>query len=370
MEKFYRADVIGSLLRPPFLKQARAALESGAMSAHVFKRIEDRAVDGAIALQEGVGLEVVSDGEMRRSHFISPLSDVIEGAQVIPAFKRTWRRRQSAGEEGRTIDLQVQLAIVSPIRRKRSFAHEEFAYLRGRARAALKIGLPSPLMMALRYSPEHSKAAYPDPFDLFRDAAQIVRQDAVELAAMGCQYIQIDAPELAMLCDPVRRQQDFAARGMDPQRMLTEGLEIINSVATVPGVTFGLHLCRGNNEGYYVAEGGYDAISREAFTRATNFSIFLLEYDDWRAGGFEPLRDLPQDKRLILGLISTKQETLEAAGAISQRIEEAARYFPREQMGLSTQCGFSSTWEGNPISEGAQAAKLRLVVEMAHELWR
>jgi len=369
MERFFRADILGSMLRPSYLKIARSQLDAGALTAVAFKRVEDRAVDQAVALQEAVGLEVVSDGEMRRSHFIAPLSDVIEGARVIPAFKRTWRRRESAQVSEQTVDLQVQLAVVEKIRRRRSVVAEEFSYLRARARSTPKVALPSPLMMALRWSPQYSRQAYADPFDLFRDAAEIVREDARELAALGCEYIQIDAPELGMLCDPQRRQSDFGQLGIDPERMLSEGMEIINSVATVPGVTFGLHLCRGNNAGYYVGEGGYEAISQQAFRRATNYANFLLEYDDWRSGSFEPLRDLPRDKHVVLGLISTKREQLETPEAIERRVAEAAAYFPREQMGLSTQCGFGSTWEGNPVSVETQTAKLALVVEMARRLW-
>ncbi|HTW86622.1 MAG TPA: cobalamin-independent methionine synthase II family protein [Candidatus Binataceae bacterium] len=366
----YRADVIGSLLRPGYLKEARKDFEAGRLSAAGFKRAEDRAVDQAIALQEAAGVDVVTDGEMRRTHFISPLSDVLEGVKVIPAFKRTWRRRDSEDERGKEIEMQVQLAVVDKISRKRSPALEEFIYARARARKPLKITLPSPLMMALRYSPEYSQRAYPNPFDLFRDAADLVRQDAEELARLGCEYIQIDAPELGMLCDPERRRADFGERGMDPDRLATEGMEILDSVASVPGVTFGLHLCRGNNQGYYIGEGGYEGISKEAFKRARNYDIFLLEYDDWRSGGFEPLRDLPTDKVVVLGIVSTKHESLEARDGLIKRIEEAARYFPREQLALSTQCGFGTVWEGNPISEETQESKLTMVAELAHQFWK
>jgi 5-methyltetrahydropteroyltriglutamate--homocysteine methyltransferase len=146
-------------------------------------------------------------------------------------------------------------------------------------------------------------------------------------------------------------------------------MEIINSIADVPGITFALHVCRGNNKGYYVGEGGYEAVAKQVFTRARNFSRFLLEYDDWRSGSFEPLRDIPKDKSIVLGLISTKRTELEPVPDVIRRIEEAARYFPREQMGLSTQCGFGTVWEGNPITPSVQEEKLRLVVEAAHRAW-
>jgi 5-methyltetrahydropteroyltriglutamate--homocysteine methyltransferase len=224
-------------------------------------------------------------------------------------------------------------------------------------------------MMTLRWSPQYSRDAYPDPFELFSDAAQIVRREAEELAALGCEYIQIDAPELGMLCDPERRRQDFADAGIDPDRVLSDGIDLLNSVAMVPGVTFGLHLCRGNNRGYYVGEGGYEAVARQVFGRARNFALLLLEYDDWRSGSFEPLREMPPDRGVVLGLISTKRAELESAQSVMARIEEAARYYPREQLALSTQCGFGTVWEGNPVTEATEAAKLRLVANIAHQVW-
>jgi 5-methyltetrahydropteroyltriglutamate--homocysteine methyltransferase len=157
---------------------------------------------------------------------------------------------------------------------------------------------------------------------------------------------------------------------MNPDRLLTEGLDIVNSIADVPGVSFALHVCRGNNQGYYVGEGGYDRIAKELFTRARKFERFLLEYDDWRSGSFEALREVPNDRAVVLGLISTKRPELEPIDQIAKRIDEAARYFPREQLGLSTQCGFGTVWEGNPIPESTQEAKLRLVAEIAHRTWR
>ncbi|MGH7249070.1 MAG: cobalamin-independent methionine synthase II family protein, partial [Pseudomonadota bacterium] len=304
MPILYRAEVIGSMLRPDYLKQARQQWQTGKLATWEFKRVEDRAVDEAIALQEACGVDVVTDGEMRRTHFIAPLTDVITGVREVPAFTRVWRRPHEKNQQAEQTNIQVQYAVVDKIRRTRSLTNEEFTYARVRARKPLKMTLPSPLMMTLRWSPEYSRDAYPDPFGLFSDAAEIVRQEAQELAALGCRYIQIDAPELGMLCDPERRREDFASRGMDPDRLLSEGIDIINSVADVPGVTFGLHLCRGNNKGYYVGEGGYESIARQVFRRAGNFSLLLLEYDDWRSGSFEPLREVPSDKGVVLGLIS------------------------------------------------------------------
>jgi 5-methyltetrahydropteroyltriglutamate--homocysteine methyltransferase len=366
----YRAEVIGSMLRPQYLKDARKRWEAGKLPTLEFKRVEDRAVDETIALQQRCGVDVVTDGEMRRTHFIAPLTDAISGVKAIPAFSRVWRRPHEKNQPAEETNIQVQYAVVDKIRRLRSLTNEEFAYARGRATKPLKLTLPSPLMMTLRWSPEYSRDAYPDPFALFSDAADIVRDEARELAALGCEYIQIDAPELGMLCDPDRRREDFADRGMDPARLLSEGIEIINSVADVAGVTFALHLCRGNNKGYYVGEGGYDAIAKQVFQRARNFSRFLLEYDDWRSGSFEPLRDIPADKSVVLGLISTKRVELESRDSVLQRIDEAAKFFPRDRMALSTQCGFGTVWEGNPIPESTQEAKLRLVADLAHQVWK
>jgi 5-methyltetrahydropteroyltriglutamate--homocysteine methyltransferase len=365
----YRAEVIGSLLRPDYLKQARTRWQAGDLTVREFKKFEDRAVNDMIALQETLGLDVVTDGEMRRTHFIAPLTDVISGVKPIPAFTRVWKKPHRPGEQAETVDIQVQYAVVEKIHRTRSLTNEEFSYARGHATRPLKVTLPSPLMMTLRWSPEYSRDAYPDPFELFADAAAIVRDEARELAALGCEYIQIDAPELGMLCDPARRRDDFADRGMDPDRLLTEGMDILNSVAAVPGVVFGLHLCRGNNKGYYVGEGGYEAIARAVFARASNFSRFLLEYDDWRSGSFEPLREIPAGKHVVLGLISTKRTETEPVNDIVSRIEEASRFFPRDHMALSTQCGFGTVWDGNPIPSSAQEEKLRLVAQIAHGLW-
>ena len=369
MPKLYRAEVIGSLLRPAYLKEARQQWESGQLSTRDFKRIEDHAVDDALAVQEQAGVDVVTDGEMRRTHFIAPLTDVISGVKPIPAFKRVWKRPHAPNQPAEQTEIQVQYAVVDKIRRLRTLTSEEFTYARSHTSKPLKVTLPSPLMMTLRWSPKYSRDAYPDPFELFADAAAVVRQEAQELAALGCEYIQIDAPELGMLCDPERRRQDFADAGIDPNRLLSDGIDLLNFVADAPGVTFGLHLCRGNNRGYYVGEGGYDAVARQVFGRAHKFALMLLEYDDWRSGSFEPLREMPPDRGVVLGLISTKRTELESAESVVARIEEAGRYYPREQLALSTQCGFGTVWEGNPISAEIEAAKLRLVADIAHRVW-
>ncbi|MBI3301789.1 MAG: cobalamin-independent methionine synthase II family protein [Deltaproteobacteria bacterium] len=365
MTTIYRADTIGSLLRPACLKEARKAWHAGALPTHEFKRIEDRAVNEAIALQEAAGLEIVTDGEMRRLVFTGTLTEAIDGLSSIPSPAWHWHG-QTPEEE---MDYRAPVCVTGKIRRRRSLATEEFAYARGKASKPLKMTLPSPLMLALFWSPEHSTAAYSDPFALFADAVDILRQEVRELAGLGCQYIQIDAPELATLVDESQRRATYEARGVSPERMLGEGVEMLNAIADAPGITFGLHMCRGNNEGHWMSQGGYEAISKQVFQRATKYDIFLLEYDDWRSGSFEPLGDIPRDKTVVLGLVSTKKSTVEPADGLITRIEEASRYFPREHLALSTQCGFASVIGGNPITEAVQEAKLRLVVDVAHRVW-
>ena len=361
----YRAEVIGSMLRPEYLKRARLDFAADRISAAQFKAIEDRAVNDAIALQEEAGVDVVTDGEMRRSTFLGPLTDYVDGLEPVDFVTRPWRK--PSGEE---TELRVPLSVTGKLRRRRSLAAEEFVYARGRSRRPIKATLPSPLMMSLLWSPEYSTAAYDDPFAMFADAADILRDEVRELAALGCDYIQIDAPELATLVDPQSRPKVYEMNGISTERMLGEGIEMLDAIAGAPGVTFGLHLCRGNNAGHWMSAGGYEAISGQVFARATRYHVFLLEYDDWRSGDFEPLSDVPRDKIVALGLVSTKIDTLEAADGLASRVEEAARFFPRDQLALSTQCGFASSAAGNPISFDAERAKFRLVADTAHRLWK
>ncbi len=362
-----RAEVIGSLLRPAWLKEARTALQDGRLSPAEFKWIEDRAIDEAIAQQEASGVGVITDGELRRSSFLGPLIDAVEG--YGPINERIGAQSQWKTEKGESPVPPRMVTILSKLRRRRSIAAEEFTYLRARARRPIKVTLPSPLMMALLWSPKHSRDVYPDPFQLFSDAVDIIRSEVRELAELGCTYIQIDAPEVATLVDPNTRQHSFEEQGVSPDRLLSEGIDMLNSVAGVSGVTFGLHLCRGNNAGAWMASGGYEMISKQVFQRARKFDIFLLEYDSPRAGNFESLADLPSDKRVVLGLISTKTDSLEAQAHLIARIDEAARFFPRDRMALSTQCGFASVAAGNPIRPETQPAKLKLVADTAHRAW-
>lgn len=360
----FRAEVVGSMLRPRYLKEARAAFEQGTLAPHEFKRIEDRAVDQVIALQEGAGLDVISDGEMRRFLFMGPITETVSGIEPVEEGNAMpW-----ASPEGET-EWVFPAAVTSKLSKRRSMVSEEYSYARGRARLPLKVTVPSPLVLYGLWNPRYSSAAYRDAFAMFADAAEVGRSEIQELVALGCQYIQVDAPELATLVDP--RIRDWTeSLGMPAERMLTEGIELINGmVEGVSGVHLAIHLCRGNNAGMWMASGGYDYIATALFERATAFDAFLLEYDDARSGSFEPLAHAPDDKQLVLGLVSTKNSREETAGELIARIEDAARSFPREQLGLSTQCGFASVADGNPISEDAEERKLRLVADVARATW-
>jgi 5-methyltetrahydropteroyltriglutamate--homocysteine methyltransferase len=361
----YRSQTIGSMLRPNWLREARRTIRRGEISAREFKRIEDRAVDEAVALQESVGLDLITDGEQRRASFLGSLIETTEGLTRSLALTKPWHE-----DEDHVVELSLGLCVTGKLRRLRSLVSEEVTYIRARTSKPVKVTLPSPMMLAMFWSPTESGAVYDDPFDLFADGAEVIRAEIREVTRLGCEYIQIDAPELAILVDPAAQRDVFEKNGIDPTRVLGEGVDILNSLAGAPGVTFGLHMCRGNNDGRWLSAGGYDAISKEVFRRADQFDEFLLEYDDARSGSFEPLADVPRDKVVVLGLVSTKKNVLETADELSARIEQAARYFPRDRLALSPQCGFASGIKGNPLDMEMQRRKLELVAEVAHRAWK
>jgi len=259
--------------------------------------------------------------------------------------------------------------VTGKISQKRKITPEEFAYNRARASKRIKITFPSPLLFYSAWSPELSTAAYRDAFELFADAAAIIKAECEELAALGCTYIQIDSPDIGTIVDPENRELRENL-GMPTERTLSEGLDIFNSVGDVPGVTFGVHVCKGNNMSQWIGAGGYETTAEAMFGRLTNFDVFLLEYDDERSGSFEPLAKAPDDKQIILGLVSSKTTTLESVSDVTARIHEAARYTGLERLGVSTQCGFSSTLPGaNLTTEDVQEQKLELVAEVANTVW-
>ena len=363
MPQIHHSDVIGSLLRPGYLTQARDAFAAGQLSAPDFKRIEDRAVDQAIAMQEGIGLDVITDGELRRFSFLDQLIGELNGAELIEGPGIHFR---NATEDWMWHN---PFSVTSKISQKRKLTLEEFAYNRARATKTGKITLPSPLILYTVWSPERSTAAYRDAYELFADGAAIIKAEVEALAALGCTYIQIDAPDIGTLVDPENRELRENL-GMPTERTLTEGLDIFNSVGEVPGVTFGVHVCKGNNMSQWIGEGGYELTAQAMFSRLNNFDVFLLEYDDERSGSFEPLAKAPDDKAIVLGLVSTKTTTLESVKDVTARVHEAARYTGLERLGVSTQCGFSSTLPGaNLTNEDVQERKLELVAEVAHQIW-
>jgi 5-methyltetrahydropteroyltriglutamate--homocysteine methyltransferase len=369
MADVYRADTVGSLLRPRYLKLARERFEAGQLAAAAYKEIEDRAVDQAIAMQEGVGLDVVTDGELRRHTFIDQLTEAVEGltpdsgdSDHVPV-----PFHDEAGELKSIF--AIPLSVTSRLRRRRMMTVEEYAYARARARRPVKVTLPSPLMLFLVWSPQRSRDAYSDPFEMFADGLRLMREEAEELARLGCQYIQVDAPDFGQLVDESQREE-WERAGISVDRVVSEGADMLNELATVPGVTFGLHLCRGNYDSDWISAGSYETMSKQLFQRATNYQVFLLEYDDERSGSFAALSDVPDDKVVVLGLVSSKFDRMEPPDQLAARIDEASRFFPRQQLALSTQCGFASAGPGNAISEGAQENKLRLVSEVADRVWR
>jgi len=357
----YRSDVVGSLLRPNYLKEARKKRSSGELSHAEFKKIEDRAVDEAVALQIESGLDVISDGEMRRYAFFGHLIDATEGYDKFGGWAIPFH-----DDEGNELVFKRPV-VVSKLRRVRPLCEEEFTYLRARTDHTAKVTLISAQQAAAYYDAEKSKGAYATIDAYLADVVDILKTEVGELVRLGCTYIQIDAPQYAALLDPAIRE-GYRKRGNDPDRLLDRCIELDNAVVgDHPGVTFGIHLCRGNNQSKYYASGGYDPIT-SVFSH-TRFNRFLLEYDDERSGGFEPLKLVPEDRTVVLGLITSKKPALEKKDELKQRIEEASKYVPIERLALSSQCGFASTEEGNLLTAEEQAAKLRLVSETAREVW-
>jgi 5-methyltetrahydropteroyltriglutamate--homocysteine methyltransferase len=359
----YRSDVVGSLLRPAYLKEARQRRSAGELSASEFKQIEDRAVAEAITLQAQAGLNVITDGEMRRYAFFGHLIDATEGYDKFGGWAIPFH-----DDQGNELIFKRPV-VVSKLKRLRPLCAEEFTYVRARADRPAKVTLISAQQAAAYYDPEKSKSAYATIDAYLADVVDILHAEVEELVHLGCTYIQVDAPQYAGLIDPQIRA-GYRQRGNDPDRLLERCIDLDNAVIgahAARGVTFGIHLCRGNNQSKYYASGGYDPIA-DVFRR-TRFQRFLLEYDDERSGSFEPLKHVPEDRTVVLGLITTKKPALEKKDELKRRIDEASQYVPLERLALSPQCGFASTEEGNLVTPADQEAKLRLVAETAQEVW-
>ena len=365
----YHAEVVGSLLRPPALIEARQAMRAGRMSPEAYRAIEDAAVDEALRIQERAGVDVVTDGEMRRDIFFDPFVKGMTGLSRLPGDTVTFR---DAGDAV-AMEVQIPFSVTERVTPLACPVLDEFAYARSRTERTLKVTLPSPMMM-LGFWSEHSRAAYPDPFELAEDAAQAVAAWMRELADAGCRYIQIDAPELNEAYADQRVRDDYERKSIAPDRFIELGTELVGSLADVelPGVTTALHVCKGNGTQSWIAEGGYDDFSRHVFKRARGFDVFHLEYDDERSGSFEPLANLDDGKVAVLGLVSTKWKELEDPDGLRARIDQAAAFHPKERLAIAPQCGFASAAETaaeRRITHQVQREKLGLVADVARSVW-
>ncbi len=357
----YHSEVVGSMLRPAYLVEARKQVEAGQISQEEFKAIEDRAVDEAIATQEAAGIDVITDGEQRRYAFYGHLIDSLEGFDKLGGWAIPFR-----DESGDELVLPRPV-VVEKLAWKRSMCSEEWTYLRARKSRPGKVTMISAQQAAAYYDPQKSKGAYATRDAYLADIVDISRREIEELIRLGCTYIQIDAPQYAALLDPQMRE-GYRQRGSDPEQMIDRCIEMDNAIIDGhPGITFGIHICRGNNQSRFYASGDYEPISR--IFNQTHFHRFLLEYDDQRSGGFSPLKHVPEDRVVVLGLVTTKKPQLESPDELRQRIEEASKYVPLERLALSPQCGFASTMEGNRITPEDQRRKLELVASVAKSVW-
>jgi 5-methyltetrahydropteroyltriglutamate--homocysteine methyltransferase len=364
-----RSDVVGSLLRPPELHAAQKQLVDRVISAPEFKEIEDKAVDRAISLQEKAGLDVVTDGEMRRESFQSQMTAAVEGfgEHSLDAFLwGEWHGEPPVGNW--VLERPSNLGVVGKLRRRRYLSAGEFTYLRMRTRRIAKITLPSPSLWVNFWSRHCSGHVYPTLESYLSDVVEILRGEVKELVRLGATYIQIDAPHYGLLLD-LRTRIFYEEQAGNIARWLERAIELDNAVMSAEtGVTFGFHLCRGNQASRWLAEGSYEPIAPVLF-RKIKAQRLLLEYDDARSGSFEPLKHVPDDKVVVLGLVTTKTSRLETQEELTRRIREAARYMPVERLALSPQCGFASSVLGNRISPEDQMQKLQLVAATARSVW-
>ena len=362
-------DVVGSLLRPQALLDARLRFEQGEMQPAEFKRIEDAAVDAAVALQEQAGLDVVTDGEMRRLSFQSGLPDAVEGFGEVPLDAYLWGEWHGDEHVGdRATERPPRLGVREPLRRRRHIAAEELTYLRGRTSRIAKITLTSPSLYANLWSPELSLDAYPTLDSFLEDVVEIMRDEVRELARLGATYLQLDAPHYPLLIDPATRAF-YESQGWSLERWLDRGIELDNAViAAAPGVTFGFHLCRGNQGSRWLVSGGYDPIAPRVF-RGVNAQRLLLEYDDERSGSFQPLREVPDDRMVVLGLVTTKSGRRETVEELERRAREAAAFIDLERLAISPQCGFATSVVGNAVTQDDERAKLETIARAAAAIW-
>ncbi|MEA2285976.1 MAG: 5-methyltetrahydropteroyltriglutamate--homocysteine methyltransferase [Solirubrobacteraceae bacterium] len=362
------ADHVGSLLRPPELLEARRALAEGAIGAAAFKAIEDRAIADVIRRQEEAGCPVVTDGELRRESFQSELVAAVDGFEGVTIDAWLWGAWHSDELGDKTVERPPDMAVVEPLRRRRSLAAEELTFLRSHTGRIGKVTLPSPTLFANLWSPERSRGAYPT-FDAFmEDVVAILIEDVRDLARLGATYLQIDAPHYPLLIDPAWRAF-YEDRGWPLERWLSYAVELDNAlIDAAPGVTFGFHLCRGNQDSRWLVAGGYDDIAAPIFG-AIRAHRLLLEYDDDRSGGFEPLRLVRDDTQVILGLVTTKSPRVETGEDLERRVRAAAAHIDLERLGVGTQCGFSTSVVGNALGADDQWRKLETIARVAERIW-
>jgi len=372
-----RTDVVGSLLRPPAVIEARSRLDEGKIDADALRAIEDEAVRAAVRLQEDIGLDVISDGEMRRLNFQDSFGAAVEGYDASRSTLEAYARRVEGGTALRRWEVPLQekgtaishrRPVTSPLKLARNVPLEEYKFVASVAKTPAKVSLIGPDRIGQRFDHQNSKAVYKDMDAFMADVVVIERTIIKSLRDAGCRYVHIDAPGYTAYIDEPSMQQ-MRQRGEDPAENFSRSLKADAAViAGFPDVTFGIHLCRGNQRSMWHREGTYDAIAERLFTELPH-DRFLLEYDSPRAGSFAPLRFLPKDKIAVLGLVSTKVPELESIDALKRRIDEAAKIVPLEQLALSPQCGFASDVVGNLISADDQKRKLELVVETARQVW-
>jgi len=358
-----RADHIGSLLRPKPLREAFRRHAAGQISEADFRAAQDRAIRAVVDLQEDCGLSVVTDGEFRRISYWEKFVRLTAGLEIKEAVFSF--HDEHGHESGFTAPYaNARVARRGPITR------DEWDFLKSATSRTGKITLPSPSTMHFyRFTDWANAEAYRDPREFFSDLGAVYRQEITELAEAGCTYVQIDEVAIALLCDPAVRSKVSAA-GADPDDLVDLYIEAINQAAAgLPAqVRVGVHVCRGNYKGMYLSEGGYASVAERFFGR-TRVNHFLLEFDTPRAGGFDPLRFVPGDKGVVLGLISSKTAELESLDMLRRRVEEAARFIDPRRLAISPQCGFASTMGGNPVTEEDERAKLRRCVEAAEKIW-
>ncbi|HKQ86308.1 MAG TPA: hypothetical protein VJS43_05980 [Candidatus Acidoferrales bacterium] len=366
MPNDYRADHVGSFLRPSEILDARQDADPQRLRA-----IEDEQILRVLKMQKDLGLQLATDGEFRRRNFMSDFTDAVEGFDLADAVARGWQARQSPQAKGTGVS-SVTGIVTSKLRQARPLTGHELTFMKAHCQVAIKMTLPSATQFpAISFKRGITDQVYKDHSALLWDIVAIMKTELRSLASGGVKYIQIDAPRYSYYMDPKWRDWIRTEMQIDPDAALDEAIRAdvaCFEAARQPGVTLAIHLCRGNNRSHWYAEGGYDAIAEKLFS-SLDVDRFLLEYDDARSGTFEPLRFIPRGKTVVLGLVSSKVPRLENREVLARRINEASKFVPLENLALSPQCGFASTAEGNLLTEGDQWAKLRLVAETARLVW-